>query len=240
MSAMEAIPSAPSEAPTRPRAVPVVAPATVTADEVARPGIPAWKRGLDIVVSAGLIVAAFPLFLLVAAVVRIEGGPVLFTQRRLGQGGRIIHVRKFRSMAPDAEERLRSDPELFDRYVANGFKLPSDEDPRLSRWGRFLRSSSLDELPQLLSVLRGDMSMVGPRPIVEPELVEYSSRGAHDAFLAARPGLTGLWQVSGRSKLSYDQRVELDLRYLASQNLLMDLKIVAKTAVVVVRRVGAH
>ncbi|HEX7135012.1 MAG TPA: sugar transferase [Iamia sp.] len=208
-------------------------------DEV-RLAIPAWKRGLDIVVSAGLIVVAFPLFWLVALIVRIEGGPVFFTQRRLGQGGRIIHVRKFRSMAPDAEDRLRSDPELFDRYVANGFKLPSEEDPRLSRWGRFLRSSSLDELPQLVSVLRGDMSMVGPRPIVEPELIEYTSRGAHDAFLAARPGLTGLWQVSGRSSLSYDQRVELDLRYLADQSLLTDLKIVARTARVVVGRVGAH
>jgi len=202
--------------------------------------IPAWKRVLDVVVSAGLLVVAAPLFLVVALLVRIEGGPVIFSQRRLGQNGRIIHVRKFRTMAPDAEDRLRSDPELFDRYVANGFKLPSDEDPRLSRWGRFLRSSSLDELPQLVSVLRGEMSMVGPRPIVEPELVEYTSRGAHDAFLAARPGLTGLWQVSGRSSLSYDQRVELDLRYLSRQNLLSDLKIVARTAVVVVRRVGAH
>ncbi|HMJ77097.1 MAG TPA: sugar transferase [Iamia sp.] len=202
--------------------------------------IPAWKRALDIVVSASLLVLAAPLFLLVAVLVRIEGGPVIFSQRRLGQNGRIILVRKFRTMAPDAEDRLRSDPELFDRYVANGFKLPSEEDPRLSRWGRFLRSSSLDELPQLVSVLWGEMSMVGPRPIVEPELVEYTSRGAHDAFLAARPGLTGLWQVSGRSSLSYDQRVELDLRYLSRQNLLTDLKIVARTAVVVVRRVGAH
>lgn len=233
MTATEAIPQVSSEVPST-RTVP-----GTTVAEADLP-IPAWKRGLDVVVSLGLIVVAFPLFWLVALVVRIEGGPVFFTQRRLGQGGRIIHVRKFRSMAPDAEDRLRSDPELFDRYVANGFKLPSDEDPRLSRWGRFLRSSSLDELPQLVSVLKGDMSMVGPRPIIEPELIEYTSRGAHDAFLAARPGLTGLWQVSGRSSLSYDQRVELDLRYLARQNLLTDLKIVAKTALVVVRRVGAH
>jgi exopolysaccharide production protein ExoY len=234
MTATEAIPQASTDLPSTRAA------SAATVAEGADLTIPAWKRGLDIVVALGLIVAAFPLFWLVALVVRIEGGPVFFTQRRLGQGGRIIHVRKFRSMAPDAEERLRSDPELFDRYVANGFKLPSDEDPRLSRWGRFLRSSSLDELPQLLSVLRGDMSMVGPRPIVEPELIEYTSRGAHDAFLAARPGLTGLWQVSGRSSLSYDQRVELDLEYLAHPSLLADLKIVARTAGVVVRRVGAH
>jgi exopolysaccharide production protein ExoY len=234
MTATEAIPQAPADASAG-RAVPGRARSTDVSSS-----IPVWKRTLDIVVSLGLIVVSFPFFWLVALIVRIEGGPVFFTQRRLGQGGRIIHVRKFRSMAPDAEERLRSDPELFDRYVANGFKLPSDEDPRLSRWGRFLRSSSLDELPQLLSVLRGDMSMVGPRPIVEPELIEYTSRGAHDAFLAARPGLTGLWQVSGRSSLSYDQRVELDLEYLAHPSLLADLKIVARTAGVVVRRVGAH
>lgn len=229
MTAAEALPQAPSEAaPTRRLRVVRVA------------ALPAWKRSLDIVVSAALIVLAFPLFCLVALIVRCEGGPVFFTQRRLGQGGRTIRVRKFRSMAPDAEDRLRSDPELFDRYVANGFKLPSDEDPRLSRWGRFLRSSSLDELPQLISVLRGDMSMVGPRPIIEPELVEYTTRGAGDAFLAARPGLTGLWQVSGRSSLSYDQRVELDLRYLERPSLLTDLGIVARTVVVVLRRSGAH
>lgn len=202
--------------------------------------LPVWKRTLDIVVSTGLIVVAVPVFCLVALALRIEGGPVFFTQRRLGQGGRIIHVRKFRSMAPDAEDRLHSDPELFDRYVANGFKLPSDEDPRLSRWGRLLRSTSLDELPQLVSVLRGDMSMVGPRPIIEPELVEYTSRGAGDTFLAARPGLTGLWQVSGRSSLSYDQRVELDLRYLDRPRLRTDLAIVARTVLVVLRRNGAH
>lgn len=202
--------------------------------------IPAWKRGLDIVVSLGLLVAASPLFVVLAVALRLEGGPILFRQRRLGQGGRIITICKFRSMAPDAEDRLRADPELFDRYVANGFKLPSDQDPRMSRFGRFLRSSSLDELPQLVSVLVGDMSMVGPRPIVEPELVEYTSRGAHAAFLSARPGLTGLWQVSGRSNLAYDQRVDLDLRYLGRQTPLTDTKIVIKTALVVLRRVGAH
>lgn len=238
MSTTEALSHGRSDAGTTARSVSTGT--VAVGPEVAALPIPAWKRGLDVVVSATLIVLAAPVFLVVALVVRHEGGPVLFTQRRLGQGGRVIHIRKFRSMAPDAEERLRSDPELFDRYVANGFKLPSDEDPRLSRWGRFLRSSSLDELPQLVSVLRGDMSMVGPRPIVEPELVEYTSRGAHDAFLAARPGLTGLWQVSGRSSLSYDQRVELDLRYLARPSLVTDLTIIAKTAVVVLRRVGAH
>jgi lipopolysaccharide/colanic/teichoic acid biosynthesis glycosyltransferase len=209
-------------------------------DQAVALGIPAWKRGLDILLSLALLLAASPLFAVLAVVIRLEGGPVLFTQRRLGQGGRIIAIRKFRSMAPDAEDRLQADPELFARYIANGFKLPAEEDPRLSRFGRFLRSSSLDELPQLVSVLVGDMSMVGPRPIVEPELVEYTSRDAQVAFLAARPGLTGLWQVSGRSNLSYDQRVELDLRYLARQTPLTDLKIVVKTALVVLRRVGAH
>lgn len=202
--------------------------------------IPAAKRLLDIVASLTLLVLAAPLLVAIALVVRSDGGPVLFAQRRIGQGGRLIRIKKFRSMAVDAEERLHSDPELYERYVANGFKLPENEDPRLTRWGCLLRSTSLDELPQLLSVLRGDLSMVGPRPIVEPEFVEYTSRGAGDAYLAARPGLTGLWQVSGRSTLSYDERVALDVRYLDRASLFTDLKIVVKTSLVVIRRVGAH
>lgn len=202
--------------------------------------IPATKRILDIVVALSLLTLAAPLMVAIALVVRRDGGPVLFSQRRIGHGGRMIEIKKFRSMAVDAEDRLHADPELHARYVANGFKLPESEDPRLTRWGHLLRSTSLDELPQLLSVLRGDLSMVGPRPIVEPELVEYTSRNAGDAYLSARPGLTGLWQVSGRSKLSYDERVELDRQYLEQARLVTDLKIVAKTTLVVLLRVGAH
>lgn len=205
-----------------------------------RPAIAASKRALDILVAGSLLVLSAPLFLLLALVVCCDGGPALFRQRRITTGGRVFEMTKFRSMAVDAEERLRADPELHAAYIANGFKLTADQDPRFARWGRFLRSSSLDELPQLFSVLRGDMSMVGPRPIVEPELVEYTRRGGHQVHLSTRPGLTGLWQVSGRSALSYDHRVSLDVDYMRRASLGMDLKILAKTVLVVVQRVGAH
>ncbi|HYI61146.1 MAG TPA: sugar transferase [Acidimicrobiales bacterium] len=202
--------------------------------------VTATKRALDVVVASVLLVATAPVVLVLFILVRLDGGPAFFKQRRVGQGGRVIEISKFRSMAVDAETRLHADPELYAKYLVNGFKLPADEDPRLSQWGRFLRSSSLDELPQLISVLKGDMSMVGPRPIVEAELVEYASRQAQEAYLSARPGLTGLWQVSGRSSLNYQQRVELDLAYLARPSVGADLWILVKTALVVLRRVGAH
>jgi len=198
------------------------------------------KRALDITVAGLLLLVTSPICVAIALLVKRDGGPVFFRQRRIGSGGQMFEIKKFRSMAVDAEERLQADPELHASYLANGFKLPASEDPRITRWGNFLRSTSLDELPQLVSVIRGDMSMVGPRPIIEPELVEYTRRGARDAYLSARPGLTGLWQVSGRSALKYDRRVALDLDYLERASLLLDLKIIAKTAGVVLRRIGAH
>lgn len=201
---------------------------------------PVTKRALDIVVAGALLVLSAPFLLFAALVVRRDGGPVLFSQRRMGTGGECFELRKFRSMAVDAEARLLAEPELHAAYVANGFKLTADEDPRLTRWGRFLRSTSLDELPQLLNVLKGDMSMVGPRPIVVPELEEYTSRGAEQAYLSSRPGLTGLWQVGGRSLVGYDDRVELDVRYAETGSFWTDVRVILKTVVVVLRRVGAH
>lgn len=201
---------------------------------------PRSKRALDVVAATGLLLLSLPLMAAVALAVRLDGSPVLFRQRRVGAGGRPIVVRKFRSMTADAEQRLLEDPDLHRRYVANGFKLPADEDPRLTRWGRFLRSSSLDEMPQILSVLRGDMSMVGPRPVVEPELEEYAARDALDTYLGTRPGLTGLWQVSGRSALGYSERVALDVAYASQRSLRLDVAILARTVLAVLRRHGAH
>ena len=203
-------------------------------------GFPRSKRALDLLVASGLLLVSLPIMATVALVVWIDGRPVLFRQRRIGAGGDPIVIRKFRSMTVDAEERLWADPGLHRRYVDNGFKLPADEDPRLTRWGRFLRSSSLDEIPQILSVLRGDMSMVGPRPVVEPELDEYARRGALATYVGARPGLTGMWQVSGRSELGYDERVALDVTYAAERTLWLDLQILGRTVMVVLRRQGAH
>lgn len=198
------------------------------------------KRILDVTSAAVLLVISAPLILVIAVVVRRDGGGTFFRQKRVGTNGELFEIKKFRTMVVDAEVRLHADPALYDIFVANGFKLPPDADPRLTRWGQFLRSSSLDELPQLVSVLRGDMSMVGPRPILEPELSEYARRGALHAYLSVRPGLTGLWQTSGRSSLSYDERVAFNLAYIESRSLRGDIKILLKTVVVVLRRIGAH
>ncbi len=200
----------------------------------------AVQRGFDLLTAAILLLIALPLLAVIAVVVRCQGGPILFRQDRVGRAGRTIGVAKFRTMITDAEDLLRSDPSLQAAYVANGFKLPPGHDPRLTKVGRFLRASSLDELPQLWNVLRGDMSMVGPRPVVPPELVEYTARNAEAAYLSVRPGLTGLWQVSGRSNLCYDRRIALDLQYLERRSLLGDLAIVARTVPAVLKRVGAH
>lgn len=199
------------------------------------------KRGLDVTLSLALLVLLAPVLLLVALAVKLhDGGPVLFRQQRVGFGGRTFLIAKFRTMVVDAEARLQDNPDLYARYVVNNFKLDMRDDVRVNRLGRFLRSSSLDELPQLVNVLRGDMSLVGPRPIVERELCQYRDRGAAGAYLTARPGLTGLWQVSGRNRLGYDDRIQLDLAYLADSSLSTDLKILVRTPLAVLRRDGVH
>jgi lipopolysaccharide/colanic/teichoic acid biosynthesis glycosyltransferase len=205
-------------------------------------GAARWgKRAFDVLLAMLLLVASLPLLVLIALAVKLhDGGPVLFRQNRLGRGGRIFRITKFRTMVVDAEARLLANPDLYGRYVRNGFKLNLAEDVRISRLGRFLRVTSLDELPQLLNVLAGDMSLVGPRPIVQAELAHYTDRGAEGAYLANRPGLTGLWQVSGRNRLGYDARIQLDMVYLASFSPVSDLKILLRTPFAVLRRDGAH
>ena len=198
------------------------------------------KRMFDVVVAFTVLVVALPALAAVALMVKRDGGPALFCQRRVGRDGRLFSMHKFRSMAVDAEERLRSDPELYGEYLANGYKLPAETDPRITRLGRFLRASSLDELPQLFNVLRGEMSVVGPRPIVEDELTEYRIRGGEAAYLRGRPGMTGMWQTSGRSLVGYDQRVEMDVRYVERAGVRTDVMIMFRTVAAVVRREGAH
>jgi exopolysaccharide production protein ExoY len=181
-----------------------------------------------------------PLFAIVAIVNRLMApGPVLFAQRRLGQNGKPFMVFKFRTMVTNAEEVLKRTPELYQRYLDNNYKLPEGEDPRITRVGRFLRKTSLDELPQLLNVLQGDMSLVGPRPVVPPEVENYADYAT--LFLSAKPGMTGHWQVSGRSEIKeYSRRVELDLEYIRDQSLSKDLEILLRTVPAVLMRRGAH
>jgi lipopolysaccharide/colanic/teichoic acid biosynthesis glycosyltransferase len=190
-----------------------------------------------------VVLAALPVVVLlglgIAAVVVItSGGPALFVHERVGLGGRRFGMLKFRTMQPDADDQLRADPELWQQYVDNDFKLPPSMDNRVTPVGRFLRRSSLDELPQLLNVLRGDMSLVGPRPIVPTELERYGDHG--DAYLGVRPGVTGAWQVNGRSGVAYPQRVDYDREYVEAWSFWLDVKILVKTPIAVVTSRGAH
>jgi exopolysaccharide production protein ExoY len=199
------------------------------------------KRAFDIAASLVLIMLFGPLLLLIALAVRCDGGPALFGHRRLGAGteGASFRCWKFRSMVPDSEavlaHKLATDPEARAEWERD-FKLRND--PRVTPLGNFLRKSSLDELPQLFNVLKGEMSLVGPRPIVTAEVERYGQ--AMEEYRACKPGITGLWQVSGRNDVNYAERVELDRRYAWNWSLKGDVVILFRTLGVVARRSGAY
>lgn len=195
------------------------------------------KRLIDILGSITGIIVLSPFLIIIAILVRVDSkGPVLFSHKRLGVGGKIIKVYKFRTMVSDAEELLkRLTPEQKEEYEKN-FKL--ENDPRITKLGRFLRESSIDELPQLLNVLKGEMTAVGPRPIVPTELQKYGEYA--DKLLSVKPGLTGSWQTSGRSDTTYEERVQLDMEYINTRTILMDVKIAFKTVGVVFKKSGAR
>lgn len=200
----------------------------------------AVKRAGDFVLSGVLLIVLSPLMAAVAIAVKLTSpGPALFRQKRLGLEGRPFTLFKFRTMRADAEQILRDTPSLREKYLQNNFKLPKGEDPRLTPLGKFLRATSLDELPQLFNVLIGEMSLVGPRPIVPHEAVEYGDSAT--LFMSAKPGMTGHWQVSGRSEIAeYRKRVELDLEYIRDQSLGKDFEILLRTVPAVLRRKGAN
>lgn len=165
-------------------------------------------------------------------------GPMFFTQKRMGQYGKTFYIYKFRSMVVDAENVLKSNAQLYKKYIDNSYKLEQHEDPRITPFGRFIRKTSMDELPQFINVLKGEMSLVGPRPIVEKELQEYGNRS--DVFLSVKPGITGYWQVSGRSDVNYPERVDIELYYMKNCSLLLDFKIIFLTIIQVLMRKGAY
>ena len=189
----------------------------------------AARRALDIVIAAALVVLLAPLLLVVAVMVWAQdGGPALFAHERIGLGGKGFKCLKFRTMLTDSEARLAallaSDPVARAEW-ARDHKLRCD--PRITRLGRFLRRSSIDELPQLLNVLRGEMSLVGPRPIVQAEIARYGRRFRH--YANVKPGITGLWQVSGRNNTTYRRRIALDSVYGRRSTLGLYLKILILT-----------
>lgn len=198
------------------------------------------KRFIDIVGAMVGLVITCPLFLIIGInyLFGQSKGPIFFKQKRYGKNGKLFTIYKFRSMVVNADEKLKSNKELYEIYKKNNYKLEQQEDPRITKIGRFLRKSSLDELPQLLNVLLGNMSLVGPRPIVEEELKEYGDRKA--VLLSVKPGLTGYWQVKGRSSVGYPERVDLELYYVYNASVLLDVKILISTLKVVLLRKGAY
>ena len=200
----------------------------------------AVKTGFDRSASLAGLILLLPLFLMVAALIWLrDPGPVLYGHVRIGKGGRSFRCLKFRTMVRDGDRvllaHLAADPEAAREWEATR-KLKSD--PRVTPMGRMLRKTSLDELPQLINVLKGDMSLVGPRPIVADEARHYGA--AIRDYMAVRPGLTGLWQIGGRSDTSYAERVLLDQTYVQRRSLALDLWVLLRTVVVVLRGRGSY
>jgi exopolysaccharide biosynthesis polyprenyl glycosylphosphotransferase len=196
----------------------------------------ALKRALDLAVSVGGLALLSPLFLAVALAIRLDSpGSILFRQKRVGADGKVFICYMFRSMYEDAELQQ---VELEPLNEAGGPVFKIKDDPRVTRVGRFLRRWSLDELPQLVNVLKGEMSLVGPRPL--PVRDFHRMEEAHKRRLGAVPGMTGYWQISGRSNLSFEEMVRLDLYYIENWSLSFDVKIILRTLGAVLRREGAY
>lgn len=198
------------------------------------------KRVLDVLLAVVIVAVVGPVLLGLALLVLFTSGrPVLYSHERVGRYGRHFQCHKLRTMVPDADARLESllleDADARAEFAATQ-KLRRD--PRVTTIGRFLRRSSLDELPQFLNVLKGEMSVVGPRPVTSTELDRYGE--AVKSYLAVRPGITGLWQVSGRSNVSYEDRVRLDAAYIHNMSLAFDVGLVIRTALVVLKRTAAY
>lgn len=196
------------------------------------------KRVIDIVGSlCGLIILS-PLFLIVGILVKMEDpkGTILFGHKRVGRNGKLFSCWKFRSMFANAEQMLEQlSPEQKKEY-AETFKLQND--PRVTKVGKFIRKTSLDELPQLFNILKGEMTIVGPRPIVTKELDFYGDY--QELYKSVKPGLTGLWQISGRSDTTYDERIAFDIEYITTRNIFKDIYILMKTLIKVLKRDGAY
>jgi lipopolysaccharide/colanic/teichoic acid biosynthesis glycosyltransferase len=195
-----------------------------------------WKRPLDLLVGLLALLAASPIFLVVAALIKLTApGPVFFVQTRIGKNGQPFSMYKFRSMHVDAEARRAA---LLAQSDRQGICFKSKSDPRITPVGRWLRRLSLDELPQILNVIFGDMSLVGPRPALPSEVAAYPARAR--LRLTVLPGITGLWQVSGRAEIGFDDMIELDIHYARNGGLFADLSILLRTFGAVFSGRGAY
>lgn len=199
------------------------------------PSLGVSKRALDVVLSASILFVLSPVMALIALAIKVGSpGPVFYRRQVQGLGGRAFDVLKFRSMVVNAHELMVSDPALRAEYASN---LKIKNDPRITPIGRWLRKTSLDELPQFINVLRGDMSLVGPRMLGDIELAKYGTFRAK--VLSVRPGITGLWQVSGRHRTSFEDRIRLDMEYIDHWSLGLDARILLRTPIAVVSMAGA-
>lgn len=196
------------------------------------------KRTFDIIISLLSLILLSPLFLIIVVLIKLDSkGKAFYKHKRIGKNGEIIYLYKFRSMYSDSKERLEellNDPKIKKEWEEN-YKL--NHDPRITKVGSFLRKSSLDELPQLLNILIGNMSIVGPRPVIEKEIEKYGTN--KDKLLSVTPGLTGWWACNGRSCTSYEDRMKLELFYVNNRSLILDIKIIIKTFISVIKRDGA-
>ena len=199
-----------------------------------------WKRLFDIVLSSGALVCFSPVFLAVFIMNRFgdNKGPLFYKQERIGWHGKPFKIYKFSSMIVNADKILENDPELYAQYVANNYKLEPEEDPRITHLGEWLRKTSIDEIPQFINILRGEMSIIGPRPVVKAELAEYGDRV--DKFLSVKPGAMGLWQSSGRSNIPYPERCDVELEYVDEASLRFDMKIMFKNIISIFKSEGAY
>lgn len=183
------------------------------------------KRFVDVFGALIGLIILLPVFVVIAIAIKLDSkGPVIFVQRRCGKYGKKFNMYKFRSMVMDAEEKLK---DLKDKNEMSGPVFKIKEDPRITRVGRFIRRTSIDELPQLINILKGDMSFVGPRPPIDKEVEEYTSY--QKQRLLVKPGLTCYWQISGRNNIDFDEWVELDIKYIRERNIFLDLKLIYKT-----------
>lgn len=194
------------------------------------------KRIMDCVLATIALIILSPVYLLIALAVKIDSqGPVFFKHTRIGKNGKTIKIYKYRTMVTNAEELIKQfTPEQMKEYKEN-FKL--ENDPRITKVGKFLRKTSLDELPQLLNIIQGDLALIGPRPVVKKELEKYGENAGK--FLSVTPGLTGNWAASGRSNTTYEERMEMELWYVDNISFKTDLKIFFKTIIAVIKKEGA-
>ncbi|MCS8569835.1 sugar transferase [Pediococcus pentosaceus] len=197
------------------------------------------KRVMDIILAGLALIVLSPVFLVVLIINQADKGdrgPLFYKQVRMGYHGKKFKMYKFRSMVVNADKKLHANKELYTKYVANNYKLEPADDPRITKVGAFLRKTSIDEIPQFINILKGDMSLVGPRPVVEAELVEYDA----EKLLSVKPGAMGLWQASGRSEIGYPERAEIEMEYIDNASLSFDIKIMFMNLFNIFRGKGAY